>query len=34
MTFPHQKHAEEQVLASRETTLEEILMIIAKELTP
>jgi len=34
ITFPYHKHVEGQVLASRETTLEEILMVIAKELTP
>jgi hypothetical protein len=34
ITFPYHKHAQGQVLASKETTLEEILIIIAKELTP
>jgi len=32
-TFPHHKHVEGRVLATRETTLEEVLAIIARELT-
>jgi hypothetical protein len=34
ITFPSHKHIEGQVLSSKETTLEEVLNIIAEELTP
>ena len=32
-TFPHHKHIESDVVDSRETTIEEILLIIYKEIT-
>jgi hypothetical protein len=33
-TFPHHKHVSGRVLDSRETTLEDVLLIISKELSP
>ncbi len=33
-TFPHHKHVNDHVVESRETTLEEVLNMISKELSP